>query len=56
VASRQVLLRHGGVYVDADMECVAPLDWLLHHDGAALGLYTGLSNTGTIEVNNGLIG
>lgn len=55
----QILYHFGGVYVDADMECLASLDDL--HESISTGtghltFYTGFSNTGTIELNNGLIG
>ncbi len=50
----ELLERYGGVYVDVDMECLQPLDPLLEAGG--LTLVTGFSNTGTVELNNGLIG
>ena len=49
-----VLLAYGGLYADCDFECFAPLDAL--HIDASIGLYCGMSNTGTVELNNGLIG
>ena len=49
-----LLLAYGGLYVDCDFECFAPLD-ALHFD-PSIGLYCGMSNTGTVELNNGLIG
>jgi mannosyltransferase OCH1-like enzyme len=48
----KILYQLGGLYVDCDLECVAPVEDL----HAVLGFYTGMSNTGTMEVNNGLIG
>lgn len=50
----ELLQRHGGLYVDVDMECVRSLDGLHGQGGPAF--YTGFSNTGTVELNNGLIG
>lgn len=47
-----LLLAFGGLYVDTDFECVRPFD-LLH---SLFGCYAGISATGTIEINNGLIG
>ena len=49
-----VLLAYGGLYVDCDFECFAPFDAL--HNSSLVGLYCGMSNTGTVELNNGLIG
>ena len=48
----EILNRYGGVYVDTDFECVRPLDELVD----SCGFFTGMSNTGTFELNNGLIG
>ena len=48
----EVLNRYGGVYVDTDFECTRPLDELAD----SCGFFTGVSNTGTFELNNGLIG
>ncbi|CAE7528119.1 RH25 [Symbiodinium sp. CCMP2456] len=45
-----IILRHGGLYVDVDFECLKPLDVL--HSRASF--YCGLSNVGAVEVNNGL--
>eukprot|EP00439_Symbiodinium_sp_Y106_P033541 s3652_g4.t1 len=45
-----IILRHGGLYVDVDFECLKPLDVL--HTRASF--YCGLSNVGAVEVNNGL--
>lgn len=50
----QILYQLGGVYADCDMECVAGLHDL--HGWGGVGLYAGLSNTGTMEANNGLLG
>jgi hypothetical protein len=50
----ELLQRHGGVYVDVDMECVRSLDGL--HGRGGPTFYAGFSNTGTVELNNGLIG
>lgn len=46
----ELVLRHGGVYVDVDFECLQPLD-ALHH---TYSFYTGMSNVGAFELNNGL--
>ncbi|CAE7320631.1 RH31, partial [Symbiodinium pilosum] len=45
-----IILRHGGLYVDVDFECLQPLGAL--HSRASF--YCGLSNVGAVEVNNGL--
>jgi len=50
----ELLQRHGGIYVDVDMECVRSLDGL--HGKGGPTFYAGFSNTGTVELNNGLIG
>eukprot|EP00937_MAST-01D_sp_MAST-1D-sp2_P007827 g7827.t1 len=49
----EVLLRHGGVYVDTDFECVRALDELVE---LGLGFFAGISNTASVELNNGLVG
>ncbi len=49
----ELLHRYGGTYVDVDMECVRSLDL---HSEAGPTFYAGFSNTGTVELNNGLIG
>ena len=49
-----LLQRHGGIYVDVDMECVRSLDGL--HGRGGPTFYAGFSNTGMVELNNGLIG
>ncbi|GAB5364272.1 hypothetical protein AAMO2058_000955600 [Amorphochlora amoebiformis] len=46
-----VLYQMGGVYVDVDVDCVGSLE-SLHSQSSA---YVGLSNTGTIEINNAII-
>ena len=46
----EVLYQFGGVYVDIDYICVAPLTPFEH-----LEFYAGASNVGCIEVNNGLL-
>eukprot|EP01083_Nonionella_stella_P176088 615176_1 len=48
-----ILHRFGGLYVDIDFECLRSLDTLNDHLG--VGMYSGLSNTGTVELNNGLM-
>lgn len=49
---RQILLREGGLYVDVDFVCFGSFDEL-HR---TRDFYAGLSNTGTFELNNALIG
>ena len=49
-----ILLRDGGVYADTDFECLRSLDLL--HDRLNCALYVGLSNTGTVELNIGILG
>ena len=51
-ASIQILLRHGGVYVDTDFLCLDSFEDLHRR----YDFYTGVSNTGTFELNNGLVG
>jgi mannosyltransferase OCH1-like enzyme len=48
----EILERYGGVYLDADMHCVKPLD-ILHH---CYEFYTGILNSGTVELGIGIIG
>ncbi|CAM9629385.1 unnamed protein product [Ectocarpus sp. 8 AP-2014] len=48
----EILLRHGGLYVDVDFLCLGPFEDLHKR----YEFYTGVSNTGTFELNNGLIG
>ena len=48
----ELLSSFGGVYVDIDYLCMAPLDDL--HSAATL--YCGASNVGCVEINNGLFG
>lgn len=51
----ELLEEFGGLYVDVDYYCVGRFDDL--HDGdGGLGFYCGASNTGCVEINNGLIG
>lgn len=45
----EVLYKYGGVYVDVDYLCVAPLTF------ENLEFYCGASNVGCVEVNNGLL-
>lgn len=47
-----VLFEMGGVYVDTDFEAFSSLDCLRQR----YSLFAGISNTGTVEINNGLIG
>lgn len=42
----------GGVYLDCDIKCIAPLDFLNH----SYTFFTGLSNSRTVELNNAVIG
>eukprot|EP00479_Gromia_sphaerica_P006989 TRINITY_DN2164_c0_g2_i1.p1 TRINITY_DN2164_c0_g2~~TRINITY_DN2164_c0_g2_i1.p1 ORF type:complete len:199 (-),score=32.80 TRINITY_DN2164_c0_g2_i1:348-944(-) len=49
-----ILLKFGGIYVDTDFECLQPFDVL--HEQSGLEVYAGISNTGTIELNIGIIG
>ncbi|CAN0053305.1 unnamed protein product [Ectocarpus fasciculatus] len=48
----EILLRHGGLYVDVDFLCLDSFDDLHRR----YEFYAGVSNTGTFELNNGLIG
>jgi mannosyltransferase OCH1-like enzyme len=48
----EILERYGGIYVDTDFECIQSVD-KLHQ---LFSFYAGISNTGTVELNNGLIG
>jgi len=52
IARYEILLRYGGLYVDTDFECLASFD-PFH---IVCGFFAGISNTATIEINNGLIG
>ncbi|CAK9006070.1 unnamed protein product [Durusdinium trenchii] len=45
-----IVLEKGGLYVDVDFECLRPLDEL-HR---ATSFYSGMSNVGAFELNNGL--
>ena len=49
---KQILHRFGGLYVDVDMECLLPHDALHSREH----FYAGFSHTGTVELNNGVIG
>lgn len=51
----ELLLAHGGVYLDVDYECVQPLDALLDTCGSAF-VCTSNTRKGVLEVNNGVIG
>lgn len=46
----ELILQHGGLYVDVDFECLHPFDGLHRR----FGFYTGVSNVGAFELNNGL--
>lgn len=46
----ELILQFGGLYVDVDFECLRPLDGLHHR----YSFYTGVSNVGVFELNNGL--
>ncbi|CAM9806975.1 unnamed protein product [Chrysoparadoxa australica] len=48
----EILLQHGGVYIDVDFVGLKSLDLFVQN----LDFFTGLSNTGSVEINNGLIG
>jgi mannosyltransferase OCH1-like enzyme len=48
----EILQKFGGVYIDIDYECVANIENLC----SDCQFFAGLSNTGVLEVNNGLIG
>ncbi|CAM9921456.1 unnamed protein product [Discosporangium mesarthrocarpum] len=48
----EILHQHGGLYVDVDFLCLGAFD-SLHK---CFHFFAGLSNTGTFELNNGLIG
>jgi mannosyltransferase OCH1-like enzyme len=50
----EVLYRFGGIYVDVDFECFRPFDDLCGRSD--LDFFAGISNTRTVELNNGLIG
>lgn len=45
-----IVFRHGGLYVDVDFECLQAVESLHRHSS----FYTGLSNVGAFELNNGL--
>ncbi|CAN0375651.1 unnamed protein product, partial [Ectocarpus sp. 8 AP-2014] len=48
----EILLRHGGLYVDVDFLCLGSFEDLHKR----YEFYAGVSNTGTFELNNGLVG
>lgn len=48
----EILYREGGFYIDADFECISSLDCITKQ----FSFVAGISNTGVIELNNGLIG
>lgn len=48
-----ILFNYGGLYIDTDFECLKSFDDL--HCLSDCGFYSGLSNTGTVEVNIGLL-
>ncbi len=48
----ELLRRYGGVYIDMDYEFLQSLD----HVALSSHFFCGLSNTDTVEVNNGIIG
>jgi hypothetical protein len=50
----EIIAKYGGLYVDTDMECTQSFDKL--HDTPCCSFYAGWSNTGTIELNNGIFG
>jgi hypothetical protein len=51
IARLEILYQHGGLYVDVDYLCIASVDDL--HD--KFDFYCGASNTGCIEINNGIL-
>lgn len=48
----EILLKHGGLYVDVDFECLRNFDDIHRR----YDMYCGMANTGLVELNNGLIG
>ena len=48
----EILCRYGGLYIDTDFECLQRFD-VLHH---CYDFYTGLSNSGQLDLAMGLIG
>ncbi len=48
----EILRRFGGVYVDVDFMCVASIEDMCE----SLNFFAGISSTGTMELNNGIIG
>jgi len=49
----ELLYEHGGLYVDIDYLCYESLERL--HDRCCFDFYCGASNTGAVELNNGLM-
>jgi hypothetical protein len=49
----ELLWEHGGIYVDIDYLCVAPMDDLLAKQ--SFDFYCGASHTGAVELNNGML-
>lgn len=49
----EILLHFGGLYIDIDYECVQALTFL---NDRACSFFCGMSNTGVVEINNGIIG
>merc|ERR1712070_883833 len=49
----ELLFRYGGIYADVDFECFRPFDELT---SCPIDFFIGISNTKTLELNNGLIG
>ncbi len=54
IARWEILYRYGGVYIDADFECLQPLD-IFHH---CYDFYVGLQplDTSLLQLNNALVG
>jgi mannosyltransferase OCH1-like enzyme len=50
----EIMYKYGGLYVDTDMECIQSFNPL--HDRCCCSFYAGWSNTGNIELNNGIFG
>ena len=50
----EILYKYGGVYVDCDFECVQSLNCM--DCECDVSFFSGLSNTGLLEVNNAIIG
>ncbi len=56
IARLQILYAHGGVYADIDYVCTRSFEDLHEDEANSFDFYCGASNTGCIEMNNGLIG